>query len=147
MTELVNRTVQILLVEDNPADIRFVRQALEESRSTARLEVVSDGEAALAFLYRTGSYADADRPDLVVLDLHMPKTHGHDVLAEIKTDPRLSSIPVVVFSASTTDEDVAGAYARHANCYIAKPFDLDDYIGVIHDIERFWLGRVALPAS
>lgn len=145
MTQLVNGAASILLVEDNPAHVRFMRQALEESRSAARLAVVTDGAQALQYLRRSGIYRDAIRPDLVVLDLHLPIKDGREVLAEAKADPELRSIPVVVLSTSSAEADVAEAYRLHANCYVTKPFDLDDYIAAIHAIERFWIGLVELP--
>jgi CheY-like chemotaxis protein len=146
MGSLTRGTAHILLVEDNPADVRFMRQALEEAQSTVRLSVAADGAQALDYLRRSGSYREATRPDLVVLDLHLPTKDGREVLAEMKGDPELRSIPVVVLTTSNSEEDIADAYRLHANCYITKPFDLDDYMAVIHAIEDFWIKLAELPA-
>jgi len=137
----------ILLVEDSPVDVRFTRLALEESRRASRLVVVPDGVEAMRYLRRDGEYLDAARPHLVLLDLHLPNKNGHEVLAEAKADPGLCSIPVVVLTTSTSEEDLAEAYRLHANCYITKPFDLDGYVAVIRAIEQFWMELAELPAS
>jgi chemotaxis family two-component system response regulator Rcp1 len=140
-------TVQILLIEDSPADVRFTQYAFEKSRIASRLVVVPDGVEAMRYLRRDGEYLDATRPHLVLLDLHLPNKSGHEVLAEAKADPQLCSIPMVVLTTSTSEEDLAEAYRLHANCYITKPFDLDGYIAVIRAIEHFWMELAELPAS
>jgi two-component system, chemotaxis family, response regulator Rcp1 len=137
----------ILLVEDSAADVRFTRLALEESRRASRLVVVPDGVEAMRYLRRAGEYQDAPHPHLVLLDLHLPNKNGHEVLAEAKADPGLCSIPMVVLTTSTSEEDLAEAYRLHANCYITKPFDLDGYIAVIQAIEHFWIELAELPGS
>jgi chemotaxis family two-component system response regulator Rcp1 len=139
-------TVNILLVEDSPADVRFTRLAIEGSGRANRLAVVPDGVEAMRYLRRDGEYRDALRPHLMLLDLHLPKKTGHEVLAETKGDPQLCSIPVVVLTTSTSEHDLTEAYRLHANCYITKPFDLDGYIAVIEAIESFWIGLAQLPA-
>lgn len=136
---------EVLLVEDNPADVRLTREAMKEGNVDSNLHVVGDGQAALDFLRRQGSHEQAPRPDLILLDLNLPKKSGREVLAEIKKDQELRSIPVVVLSTSRADEDVAGCYQLHANCFIAKPADLDQFVDVVRRIETFWLRTVNLP--
>ncbi len=137
--------VEILLVEDNEGDVRLTREALKEGRIRNRLSVVADGERAIAFLNRTGEYADAPRPDLILLDLNLPRLDGREVLALIKNDPALKQIPVVVLTSSRTEQDLLGAYDHHANCFINKPVEFDQFIDVIRSIEDFWLTIVVLP--
>ncbi len=139
------KTVDILLVEDNAGDIRLTREALEEARIGHRLSVTQDGVEALAFLRHEGVYATANRPDLILLDLNLPKKGGRDVLAEIKRDPYLRRIPVVVLTTSTAEEDIQAAYDLHANCYIVKPVDLDQFLTVMQSIEGFWFLAATLP--
>ncbi|MEI8038242.1 MAG: response regulator [Verrucomicrobiota bacterium] len=137
--------IEILLVEDNPGDVDLAREALEEGKVRNSLHVVGDGEAALDFLRGKGAYAAAPRPDLVLLDLNLPKMDGRQVLAEIKSDPALRSIPVVVLSTSRAEEDILKTYNLHANCYITKPIDLHQFIKVVQAIEEFWFTIVKLP--
>jgi CheY-like chemotaxis protein len=139
--------IEILLVEDNPGDVRLTVEALKEGKIHNRMSVVADGEAALSFLRREGVYGDAPRPDLVLLDLNLPRKDGREVLAEIKVDPELKRIPVVVLTTSKAEEDILRTYNLHANCYITKPVDLDQFIMVVKSIEAFWFSVVSLPAS
>lgn len=139
--------INILLVEDNPGDVRLTVEALKEGRVRNQLSVVSDGVEALAFLRNQGRYTDAPRPDLMLLDLNLPKMDGREVLAEIKDDPTLRRIPVVVLTTSAAEADILKSYALHANCYITKPVDLEQFINVIGTIEDFWLTIVKLPAA
>lgn len=139
------RPIDILLVEDNPGDADLAREALEDSKLLNELRVVEDGEQAMAYLRREGAYAEAVRPDLILLDLNLPKKDGREVLAEIKADPTLRRIPVVVLTTSRAEEDVMRSYDLHANCYVTKPIDLSQFIHVVHQIEEFWLSIVQLP--
>ena len=139
--------IEILLVEDNPGDVRLTQEAFKESKLTNRLHVVRDGEEALAFLRREGPYAHAARPDLILLDLNLPKRDGREVLAVIKADGALKRIPVVVLTTSKAEQDILRAYELHANCYITKPMDLDQFIAVVQSIEEFWLMIVKLPGG
>ena len=137
---------EILLVEDNPGDIRLLQEAFKEGGLTCTLHIARDGEQAMAFLNREGSYAKSPRPSLVLLDLNLPRKDGREVLAEIKSERELRSIPVVVFSTSTNPEDINRAYNLQANCYIVKPGDLDSLIDLSKLLECFWLRAVWLPA-
>ncbi len=137
--------IDILLVEDSPADVDLTREALEDAKVRNTLHVVSDGVAALEFLRREGDYADAPRPDLILLDLNLPKKDGREVLADIKADPSLRRIPVVVLTTSEAEQDIVRSYDLHANCYVTKPVDLEQFIAVIKSIESFWLVIVKLP--
>jgi len=137
--------VKILLVEDNPGDVRLTREAFKENKVLNELYVVKDGVAAMAFLRRESKYADAPRPDLVLLDLNLPKKDGREVLAEIKADDDLRTIPVVVLTTSENEDDVRKMYSLHANCFITKPVDLDRFIDVVKSVEEFWLTVVRLP--
>ncbi|HLI27394.1 MAG TPA: response regulator [Chloroflexota bacterium] len=139
------RPVEILLVEDNPGDVRLTVEALREARVANRLSVAADGQEALAFLRREGRYADAPRPDLILLDLNLPRKDGREVLAEIKADPVLRRIPVVVLTTSSAEQDILRSYDLHANCYITKPVDLEAFLTVVRAVEYFWLRIVALP--
>jgi len=141
------RTIEILLVEDNPGDVRLTREAFKEGRIDNHLAVARDGVEALEYLQRRGKFAGATRPDMILLDLNLPRKDGREVLAEIKVDERLCGIPVVVLSTSQSEEDVRSSYDLHANCYISKPVDLDHFIDVVHSIERFWLEVAQLPKS
>ncbi len=146
MTHVMHgRPVEILLVEDNPADIRLTREAIKEFKIHNTLHVITNGVEALAFLRREGGYADAARPDLVLLDLNLPNKNGLDVLKEIKTDEALQHIPVVILTASKADQDVLDAYYLHANCYITKPVGLAQFEKIVRSIEEFWFTIVALP--
>ncbi len=139
--------VEILLVEDNPGDVRLTQEALKESKVTNNLSVAEDGVEALAFLKREGKYADAPRPDLLLLDLNLPKKDGRELLEEIKANENLRRIPVVVLTTSKAEEDIVRMYNQHANCYITKPIDFDQFIEVIKSIENFWLTIVKLPTD
>jgi len=139
------RPIEILLVEDSPGDIRLAREALKEAKLLNRLFAVTDGEEALAFLRRQGRYADAVRPDLIFLDLNLPKKDGREVLAEIKSDPGLRRIPVVILTSSGAEEDILKTYDLHANCYVSKPVGLERFIAVVKSIENFWVSIVRLP--
>ncbi|MGC3976386.1 MAG: response regulator [Nitrospira sp.] len=143
--ELV-KPIEILLVEDNPGDVRLTIEALKEAKVINHLTVVKDGMEALAFLRRQGSYTAAPRPHLIVLDLNLPRKDGREVLAVIKADDNLKRIPVVVLTTSQDEQDVLKSYNLHANCYITKPVDLDQFVRVVRSIEDFWLGIVVLPA-
>ena len=137
--------IEILLVEDNPGDVRLTIEALKEAKVRNRLSVVSDGVEALAFLRNQDQYAAAPRPDLILLDLNLPKKDGREVLAEIKADSDLKVIPVVVLTTSNAEKDLVQAYESHANCYITKPVDFQQFLIVIKSIENFWLNIVKLP--
>jgi chemotaxis family two-component system response regulator Rcp1 len=139
------RPVEILLVEDNPGDVRLTVEALKEGTLRNHLSVARDGEEALRFLRRGGPYAAAPVPDLILLDLNLPRLNGRQVLAQIKADERLRSIPVVVLTTSRAEQDVRASYDLHANCYITKPVDLEQFIDVVRSIENFWLTVVTLP--
>jgi chemotaxis family two-component system response regulator Rcp1 len=147
MSERHTRPIEILLVEDNPGDAELTRDALAGGKIANSLHVVADGEAALDFLTGRGSFAGAPRPDLVLLDLNLPKKDGREVLADIKADASLRRIPVVVLTSSRLETDVVASYNSHANCYITKPFDLAQFLGVVRSIEHFWLSVVVLPPS
>lgn len=139
--------IDILLVEDNPGDADLAREALEGNKMCNELYVISDGEEAMAYLRREGRYVDAPRPDLILLDLNLPKKDGREVLAEIKADDELKRIPVVVLTMSKDEEDILKSYNLHANCYITKPIDVNQFFKVVKSIEDFWLGIVALPPN
>ncbi len=141
------RPVDILLIEDNPGDVRLTQEALRDGKVWNNFHQVPDGIEALAFLRQEGKYADSPRPDLILLDLNLPKKDGREVLAEIKSHPDLAMIPVVVLTTSRAEEDVLKSYGLHANCYIVKPIDLDQFIHVVQSIESFWLCIVKLPSS
>ena len=137
--------IEILLVEDSPADVRLTKEALKEEKLLIRLNVVSDGVEAMSYLRREGKYAEAVRPDLILLDLNLPRKDGREVLKEIKTDKELKIIPVVVLTISRAEEDVVRSYDLHANCYITKPIDLNQFSRVVKTIQEFWLTIVKLP--
>jgi chemotaxis family two-component system response regulator Rcp1 len=139
------RPINILLVEDNPGDVRLVEEALRENKVWNTLSVVWDGEEAMAFLRHEGQFADAPRPDLILLDLNLPRKDGREVLAEIKADEHLKRIPVVVLTTSDDEHDILKTYNLHANAYVTKPVDLDRFIEVVRQIEGFWLSIVQLP--
>ena len=141
------QAINILLVEDNPGDVRLTVEALKEGKVHNRLHIAKDGMEAMEFLNREGEYSDVPRPDLILLDLNLPKKDGHEVLAEIKEDPLLKRIPVVVFTGSKAGEDVLKTYNLHANCYITKPVDWEHFITVIKSINDFWLTIVKLPSE
>ena len=147
MSEQAGRHAEFLLIEDNPGDVRLTREALMESKLRNNLNVVSDGIEALAFLRRQGQYNDAPRPDVILLDLNLPKKDGREVLAEIKSDPDLKRIPVVIVSSSEAEADILKSYDLHVNCYVTKPVNLDQFIKVVQSIESFWLTIVKLPSE
>ena len=137
--------IEILLVEDSPADVRLTKEVLDEASVRNRLHVVHDGVEAMAFLRREDIYADAPAPDVILLDLNLPRKPGREVLAEIKQDPAFKRIPVVVLTTSAAERDILEAYGLHANCYITKPIDLNQFIRIVKSIEDFWLTIVKLP--
>ena len=137
--------IEILLVEDSPGDVQLTIEALRDAKVNTNLHVCHDGEEAIAFLRREGDFADAPRPDLVLLDLNLPKKSGHEVLTEIKGDPGLRRIPVVILSTSDAERDVLAAYDQNANCYVTKPVDLDQFWEVVRSIDQFWLRLAKLP--
>ena len=139
-------TIEILLVEDNPGDARLAVEALKDSEMPNNLHTVGDGEEAMAYLRREGRYADAPLPNLILLDLNLPKKDGREVLAEIKGDPELRHIPVVIMTISNSEEDIVNTYNLHANCYITKPIDLEDFMNVFKSLADFWLRVVRLPS-
>lgn len=139
------KPVEILLVEDNPGDIQLTREALEDCKMINNLYVVEDGEKALNYLFRTEGYENSVIPDLIILDLNLPKVDGREVLGKIKADNKLKLIPVVVLTTSKADEDILKVYELHANCYIAKPLNIDRFFQVVKAIENFWMGIVMLP--
>jgi chemotaxis family two-component system response regulator Rcp1 len=139
--------VEILLVEDNPGDVRLTKEALKEGKVYSNLHWAKDGVEALEFLRRQGPHANAPRPDIILLDLNLPKKDGREVLSVIKSDDLLKHIPVVVLTTSKAEEDVLRSYELHANCYVTKPVDLDKFILVVKSIDRFWLTVVTLPTS
>jgi CheY-like chemotaxis protein len=141
----IGAPIEILLVEDNPGDVRLAREALKESKVTNNVHVVEDGEAAMEFLRKQNKYQNVPRPDLVLLDLNLPKKDGREVLAEIKADDDLKRIPVVMLTISKAEEDIIRAYDLHVNCYITKPIDLDQFMKVVRTVEDFWLTIVKLP--
>lgn len=138
------RPVEILLVEDNPGDVRLTREALKEAKVANNLHVAEDGVIALDFLYKRAPYTEAPRPDLILLDLNLPRKNGREVLAEIKSDETLKTIPVVILTTSHAEEDILRAYHLHANCYVTKPVDFLQFATVIRSIEDFWLTVVTL---
>jgi two-component system, chemotaxis family, response regulator Rcp1 len=141
------KQLEILLVEDNPGDVRLTQEAMKEGKVLNRLSVASDGVEALDFLRQKGKYAGAPRPDLILLDLNLPKKDGRQVLAEIKEDPLLKRIPVVILTTSEAEQDVLKTYELHANCYLTKPVDLGQFLQVVRLITDFWLSLVKLPSG
>ena len=139
--------IEVLLVEDSPGDVRLTKEAFKEAKVCINLRVVTDGVRAMAFLLREGEYANAPRPDLILLDLNLPKKDGREVLAEIKESPALKSIPVVVLTTSAAEEDILRSYLLHANCYITKPVGLEGFLKVVQSIDNFWLTVVKLPGD
>jgi chemotaxis family two-component system response regulator Rcp1 len=139
------REIVILLVEDNPGDVRLTREVFKEAKIKNDIKVVNDGEEALAFLRKTGIHKEAETPELIILDLNLPKKNGREVLAEIKTDPVLRLIPVIVLTSSSAEQDILNMYSNYANCYITKPLDFEQFIEVIKSIKDFWLNIVVLP--
>ncbi len=142
---MAGKPVEILLVEDNPGDARLMIEALREGKVLNHLSIARDGVEALAFLRREGQHARAPRPDLIMLDLNLPKKDGREVLADIKADAMLKSIPVVILTTSQAEQDIVKSYNLHANCYINKPVDLEEFLTVLKSVEDFWLTIVKLP--
>lgn len=140
-----HKTVDVLLVEDSEADADLVREAIEGGKLIINLSVVKDGEEAMDYLQRLGKYKDASRPDLVLLDLNLPKKNGQEVLREVKADADLSLIPIVVLTTSSADEDILRSYQLHANAYIAKPVEFESFIKIVNQVTEFWLSLVVLP--
>ena len=143
----LGRPADFLLVEDNPGDVRLTQEALKSHKVQNNLHVVTDGEEALAFLRKQGKYKNAPRPDIILLDLNLPKKDGREVLAEIKSDSSLKTIPVVIITSSEAEQDVIRSYNLNANCYVTKPVDLDQFIKVVQSINDFWLTIVKLPSG
>ncbi|MDQ3364083.1 MAG: response regulator [Myxococcota bacterium] len=141
------KPIEILLVEDNPGDVRLTEEALREGKVRNNLHVARDGVEAIAFLRREGKFANATRPELVLLDLNLPRKDGREVLFEIKNDPDLQTIPVVVLTTSSAEVDILKSYKLHANCYITKPVDLEQFVKVVKSIDDFWLTVVRLPSD
>ncbi|MDZ4833329.1 MAG: response regulator [Candidatus Melainabacteria bacterium] len=141
---MVNQ-LKILLVEDSRADARLIMEVFKEEKIHVDVDVVRDGDAAMSYLYRTGEYENKTSPDLILLDLNMPRKDGREVLAEIKADERLKSIPVVILTTSQSEEDILKSYNLHASCYVAKPIDLDQFRKIIKSIDEFWFSAVRYP--
>ena len=139
------KPIEILLVEDNPGDVDLTLDAFEDCKMLNNIHVTNDGEQAIDFLYKQGEYQNAVTPDLIILDLNLPKLDGREVLKKIKTDDNLKAIPVVVLTTSSAEEDILGVYKNYANSYITKPLDLDQFVKVVKAIENFWMGIVVLP--
>lgn len=139
------KTIDILLVEDNPGDVDLIKEVMSESKVCANLHVANDGVQAMKFLKNQDDFSDAPCPDLILLDLNLPKKNGKEVLQEIKTDPKLQAIPVVVLTSSKEEEDICRSYKLHANCYITKPVHFDQFVKVVKSIEDFWFTVVKLP--
>jgi CheY-like chemotaxis protein len=144
-TNNANKAVELLLVEDNPADVRLTQEALRDAPMNVRLSVAMDGVEALDFLYHRGKFQESPRPDLILLDLNLPRKSGPEVLSEIKRDPNLKRIPVLIMTTSREPQDIVTAYSLNANCYITKPIHLDDFMSVVQSIENFWLQTAVLP--
>lgn len=146
MAATIGRPVEILLVEDNQPDVELTQEALEENKVRNNLHVVTDGESAMEFLRGEGKYSDKPRPDLILLDLNLPRKDGREVLAEVKADPGLKTIPVVILTTSQAEEDILRSYELQANCYVTKPVKLSEFIKVVQSIDHFWLSIVELPS-
>jgi len=140
-----HRHIEMLMIEDSAADVLIAQEAFYQAKVLNSMHVVVDGVDAMAFLHREGTYVSAPRPDLILLDLNLPRKNGREVLAEIKEDPNLKSIPVVVLTTSSADEDILKAYNLHANCYVVKPIDFSNFVQVVHSISSFWFSVVTLP--
>jgi CheY-like chemotaxis protein len=141
----VTKSIEILLIEDNPGDVRLTQECLKKSRVTNHLSIVEDGVEALLFLHREGPFENAPKPDLILLDLNLPRKDGREILAEIKSDKELKRIPVIVLTSSDAESDICKSYDLHANCFITKPIIFEDFIRIITSIENFWLTTVRLP--
>jgi CheY-like chemotaxis protein len=147
MINKIQQKIEILLIEDNPGDVRLIRESLKDGKVCNNLTVVGDGEEALSLLHKESQYKDSPSPDLILLDLNLPRKDGREILAEIKSDPLLKHIPVVIITSSEAEQDIIKAYNLQANCYITKPVDLTQFIYVVRSIEDFWLTIVKLPKS
>jgi CheY-like chemotaxis protein len=145
MENAIGKIIEILLVEDNPGDVDLIKIGLEDAKVLNKLHVVTDGLEAMKFLRGEDIYADAPCPDLILLDLNLPRKSGKEVLQEIKDDPKLQSIPVVILTSSEADEDICRSYELHANCYISKPVDFEQFVKVVQALEHFWFTVVKLP--
>lgn len=145
VTKSLPKHIEILLIEDSPADVLLTREAFEESRILNTIHVAEDGVQAMDFLHRQGAYASVPRPDLILLDLNLPRKNGREVLAEIKADPELKKIPIVVLTTSSAEEDVLKAYDLNANCYVVKPVGFDNFMQAMQSIRHFWFSVVTLP--
>lgn len=141
------RSIEILLVEDNPGDVRLTKEAMKESKVLNKLSIVKDGVEAMDYLRKKGNFSAAHRPDLILLDLNLPRKDGREVLAEVKEDPDLKRIPVVILTTSQDEKDILKSYNLHANCYIAKPVNLQQFLEVVKSIEDFWVTIVSLPSN
>lgn len=142
---LESSLLQVLLVEDNPGDVRLTQEAFKDAKVQLEMHVAVDGIEAMEFLHREGKFTESPRPDLILLDLNLPRKDGRDVLAEIKGDPLLMTIPVVILTTSASDVDIESSYMLHANCYISKPVDMEGFLTVVKSIDDFWLSVVKLP--
>lgn len=140
------RLISILLVEDNPGDVRLIQEIFQDGKIYNDLKIARDGEEALNYLHQRGMYQNSPNPDLILLDLNLPKKNGYEVLTEVKADERLRHIPVIILTASKAEEDIARAYDQYANCYLTKPIDLNQFINVVQQIKSFWLSIVQLPS-
>lgn len=146
-SDLTGGAVEILLVEDNPGDVRLTMEALKDCKVHNTIHVAVDGVEAMDFLHKRGKFSGSRRPDLILLDLNLPRKDGREVLAEIKQNPELKSIPVVILTTSKADQDILQSYNLNANCYITKPVDFDQFVGVVRQIDEFWLTVVKLPPN
>jgi chemotaxis family two-component system response regulator Rcp1 len=142
-----NRPAEILLIEDNPGDVELIREALQSGKVLNHISLAVDGEDAMAFLNRESRYAAAPRPDLIMLDLNLPKKNGFEVLKEIRGNPRLSRVPVIILTSSQADRDILKSYDLHANCFVSKPVDVDEFLSVVRSTGEFWLTLVRLPGQ
>lgn len=147
MTNHLERPIEILLVEDNPGDVRLTVEAFKEGKVCNKLNIVEDGAEAMSYLHNEGKYSDAPKPDLILLDLNLPKKDGREVLAEIKNDLSLKKIPVVILTTSQAEQDILKSYELNANCYVSKPVEFNQFLNVIRSIEDFWLSVVKLPST
>lgn len=141
------KPIHILLVEDNEGDIFLVTEALEEGKIINKISVAKDGKEAIDFVEKKGKYQNAERPDLILLDVNLPKKNGHEVLEHIKSQKNLKQIPVIMLTTSSAEKDISMSYKNHANCYITKPVDVENFLKVVHSIENFWISIVTLPAN
>ncbi|MEO0443380.1 MAG: response regulator [Pseudomonadota bacterium] len=144
---MISQAIEILMVEDNPGDVELTREALSNGKLRNRLHVVEDGEMALDFLYQQGGYEDAPRPDLILLDLNLPKLNGREILAEVKSNKDLAAIPIIVLSSSEDAQDIQQSYALNANSFVTKPVKIKDFLSVTQAIEHFWIEIVKLPSG